>query len=1502
MDKESESKRRSNLPEKNSERDCLLVLGMHRSGTSALTRVISLMGAALPDKPMVASAGNETGHWEPVRLYEYNERLLDELGTHWLDWRPLDFTQLPLSDRRSIQADFIEIIEATYHGAPLFVVKEPRLCRMATLFMEAIREAGVNVVPILIVRNPLEVMASLKAREGAWPDGVSDADVALTWLSHVLESESASRECDRVVVSYEELLSNWQSVRTKLEAQTGVTLPKSLADVAPLIDDFLSNRLRHHEHSTSEVALDPLLRGWVTETYEAISTLAANPASSWAVDVLDRVYSDFQRALPVVDSILSVANSALRREAEATSAASGELGKKEEELREASAQIEEIEKTHRTVSSERDYFQGLSEALESKLAADASEREHFLRCNEALEKLLAEEEGKSDILRRRVDDTDARLEAQSAQLLEMRGQLVEKEVIRLAAQEAAERAEEAEKRARQYEDESNLVRDMLGIERGDNRELPECIAARNAADASERELFLRRNEALEKLLAEEEGRSDILRRRVDDTDARLEAQSAQLLEMRGQLVEKEVIRLAAQEAAERAEEAEKRARQYEDESNLVRDMLGIERGDNRELPECIAARNAADASERELFLRRNEALEKLLAEEEGRSDILRRRVDDTDARLEAQSAQLLEMRGQLVEKEVIRLAAQEAAERAEEAEKRARQYEDESNLVRDMLGIERGDNRELPECIAARNAEIERPKRLVDDLQSRLAASQHLNERARSELRVLQSQQAEDRVVIFRMSAELQATHRAYRDSSSWRITSPLRMLKRVPMATMRAIGLVPGLVRMGGGIISSTGAAVRVTRREGFNGVRRRLDSVESQQNLALLGTDISVSEDDQSPQDAQSFSFEAFDEPEISIIIPVFNQVEYTLKCLRSLSQIDRTYSFEIIVMDDRSSDQTGELIGSIPNVVYVRNQKNLGFLLNCNKGALLARGSYVVFLNNDTELAPDWLTALRRTFDEHGDVGMVGSKLVYPNGELQEAGAIIWEDGSAWNWGKQQDPAHPAYNYVRDVDYVSGASIMIEREFLERLNFFDTRYENAYYEDTDLAMSVRSAGLRVIYQPQSIVTHYEGISSGRDVNEGIKRYQRDNRVRFQEKWSAALKGNLPSATTPYLACDRAANGHVLIVDACTPTPDQDSGSIDMFNMIRIIVNLGYRVHFIPQSNFAHFGHYTEALQKMGVECIYAPFYRNVEEYVRERGDLFSHVILTRIHTAAVSIANVKKYCPSAMRIFYTVDLHFLRAMREAELTDNAEARRDAELVEQEELAMMDEVAVTIVLSDAERKMLESRGKTSIATLPLIRDVPALGPSRYEERDGVLFIGGYQHRPNVDAVDWLATEIWPEVRKLCTSRGLPNIPLHVYGSSMPERFHDYAADDFLVLGFAEDLEGVFAGVRLSVAPLRYGAGLKGKLATSLGYGVPVVGTAIAFEGVDDEAFDPVRAEITDVERLAGAIVSVHENQQQWENLRRAGHGYATNNYSVKVVSGQIDAILSKSQPGHDL
>lgn len=633
----------------------------------------------------------------------------------------------------------------------------------------------------------------------------------------------------------------------------------------------------------------------------------------------------------------------------------------------------------------------------------------------------------------------------------------------------------------------------------------------------------------------------------------------------------------------------------------------------------------------------------------------------------------------------------------------------------------------------------------------------------------------------------------------------------------------------------------------------------------------------------------------PDVSIIIPVYNQLDFTLQCLESIATTPTQIRFELIVVDDASQDDTATVLSVRRDIRYLRNEDNRGFIKTCNRGAAEANGKYLLFLNNDTTVVSGWLDELVRTFHDFEDAGLVGSKLLYPDGRLQEAGGIIWNDGSGCNYGRDDDPDKPQYNYLREVDYVSGASIMVPKDLFDQLGGFDDHYAPAYYEDTDLAFKIRQFGLKVLYQPLSRVIHYEGVTSGTDIFAGVKAYQTKNAQKFHERWRETLSAHGAPGKQPDIQRDRGVGSRVFLVDTYTPTPDRDSGSMDTFQMIKILQSLSYKVTFVPH-DLAFLGRYTEDLQRIGVECLYSPHVKSVESHLKKCGEIYDVVILFRADNAAYYIDHVRKYCPNAKIIFDTVDVHHLREMRQAELENSARLRRQAAETKKVELDLMNKADATIFLSSAEYSMLakEATG-AKLFLIPFFRDVPGRS-SGFSPRRDIVFVGGFKHQPNVDAVKFFVRDIFPLIKQ-----HIPELKFYIIGSNPTPEVYDLSSDDVVVTGYVKELSEHMNRCRLSVAPLRYGSGIKGKVASSLGYGVPCVATPIAVEGMEIEAGQDILV-AENPRSFADAVIKLYSDQSLWQKLSDNGLAYVEDRFSISRGQIRVARMLSdvNAKPFH--
>ena len=631
----------------------------------------------------------------------------------------------------------------------------------------------------------------------------------------------------------------------------------------------------------------------------------------------------------------------------------------------------------------------------------------------------------------------------------------------------------------------------------------------------------------------------------------------------------------------------------------------------------------------------------------------------------------------------------------------------------------------------------------------------------------------------------------------------------------------------------------------------------------------------------------FPQTDKPLVSIVIPVYNQFDYTLRCLESILRTCEGLDYEVILADDCSTDETRRISEKVQGIHVVRNETNLRFLRNCNHAAESARGDYILFLNNDTVVHENWLQSLLSLMEENPKCGMAGSKLIFADGRLQEAGGIVWNDGSAWNYGRLQDPENSEFNYVKEVDYISGCSIMIRAQLWKQLGGFDERFAPAYCEDSDLAFQVRAAGYQVLYQPLSVVTHYEGVSNGTDVASGQKQYQIVNKKKLFEKWKNVLqKEHFKEGENVFRARERSAKKPcLLMVDHYVPTYDQDAGSRTVFEYLKLFVKMGYDVKFIPD-NFNRSEPYTTTLQQMGIEVLYGPWYaQHWKEWVLENARQIEYVFLNRPHIS-VKYIDFLRQVTSARIIYYGHDLHFLREERQYEITKDPALLESSAKWRAIELSLMRKADMAYYPSSIEEAYIHNispdiRVKAIPAYIYTDVETPEYKLSR---RKDLMFIGGFGHTPNVDAVEWLAKEIWPLVRA-----ERKDICVHILGSHPPKEIEAMNAPDFQVHGFVsdEELNQFYAECRMSIVPLRYGAGIKGKVVEAMKNGIPVVTTSVGSEGIT--GCEEFLAVCDDAEAFARKILDLYEDEQDLSRMSELECAYIRDHFSPENAMNTI-------------
>ncbi len=638
-------------------------------------------------------------------------------------------------------------------------------------------------------------------------------------------------------------------------------------------------------------------------------------------------------------------------------------------------------------------------------------------------------------------------------------------------------------------------------------------------------------------------------------------------------------------------------------------------------------------------------------------------------------------------------------------------------------------------------------------------------------------------------------------------------------------------------------------------------------------------------------------FEKPLVSIIIPVYNAWKMNEKCLVSILENTTDTAYEVILADDCSTDRTKDISEYFKNIVHLRNEKNLGFLLNCNNAALHAKGKYLHFLNNDTEVKPGWLSSLLMIMNKDETIGLAGSKLIYPDGRLQEAGGIIWDDASGWNYGHRQNPDLPEFNYVKEADYISGASMMVRTALWNELGGFDTAYSPAYCEDSDLAFKIRKKGFKVVYQPLSVVVHYEGYSHGSDAEKSaissIKEYQQINNKKFFEKWKTVLQQDqFPNGEKVFWARDRSrVKKTLLMVDHYVPQFDKDAGSRTTFQYLELFVKMGFNVKFLGENFYKH-EPYTTVLQQMGIEVLYGPWYAdNWKQWFIDNQEKFDYIYLNRPHISINFIDFFKEHSRARI-IYYGHDLHFLRKEKKYALEKDKSILLQAAKWKEIELYLFSKSDIILTPSTDEQKIIQSLNSDFNVQLmrPYIYKTISEPSDNFQERKDIFFVGGFGHLPNVDGILWFIKESWPLIKSK-----IPGIKFIIAGSNPPQEIKDLASDsDIIIKGYVGDdeLEKLYTTCKMAVIPLRYGAGVKGKTVEAMRFGIPLVTTSFGVEGLPgDYSF----LKVADTSQLlAKTIIDIYNDEIILSELSRKNIRYIQNNFTEEIATGIISKALA--------
>ncbi|GIK63471.1 MAG: hypothetical protein BroJett018_12650 [Chloroflexota bacterium] len=647
----------------------------------------------------------------------------------------------------------------------------------------------------------------------------------------------------------------------------------------------------------------------------------------------------------------------------------------------------------------------------------------------------------------------------------------------------------------------------------------------------------------------------------------------------------------------------------------------------------------------------------------------------------------------------------------------------------------------------------------------------------------------------------------------------------------------------------------------------------------------------------------------PSVSLVLPSFNHRDYTNHCLEQMVKtIPSDMDVEIIVVDDCSTEEgvyeeIKEWETRDPRIQVLQNPQNMGYLMTCKFGASKAVKDIVVTLNNDILPQEGWIQALARTFVDFPDAGVVGGMLIFPDGRLQEAGAAVFNIGNAWNVGRLEDPNSPEYNFVRKVDYVSGALLATPRWLWNQIGGYDERFRPIYYEDTDYCFAVRAAGYEVYFQPDCRVIHFEGVTSGTDPSKKgtLKHYQALNHEKFLEKWKDMLEeqpSSPPDVTVATvlrttLVGSRTGTRRVLICAPLMPEFDRESGSRRFAHFVDMFQALGWSVTLLIQ-NPNHGERYIHLLRQRGVAVFGGyPHFTN-PEMLLENGH-FDLVMGVFWEFGEYLLKFVEKLSPAPKLVVDTVDLHFVRNVRGA-FVEGEDIGLDSDQGENivRELNVYGQADGVLTVSEKEAHMLNEIfiQRPNAFCIPDMESLET-SPIPYEERRGILFVGNFRHPPNIQAFDFLMQDILP----LLDLEVLRDHPLYIVGNDM-QRFLGKSAQvkipNVHMVGWVPSVIPYIEASRITIVPLKVGAGTKRKLLQALMVGTPSVSTLVGVEGMNLEHGKHVLVADT-ASDFAQSMTTLLYDKPLWHSIAAQGRELIQQYNSQEIAMAKFEMALQQ-------
>ncbi|WP_371364161.1 hypothetical protein SRRS_50010 [Sporomusa rhizae] len=643
------------------------------------------------------------------------------------------------------------------------------------------------------------------------------------------------------------------------------------------------------------------------------------------------------------------------------------------------------------------------------------------------------------------------------------------------------------------------------------------------------------------------------------------------------------------------------------------------------------------------------------------------------------------------------------------------------------------------------------------------------------------------------------------------------------------------------------------------------------------------------------QQLNFNTPVSPKITILLVLWNQAELTLACLEAL-QRQEYGDFEVLLVDNASSDATTQLLSLINGVHIITNKENMGFLKAVNQVIDQAHGQYLLLLNNDAIVRPGSIQQAIARIESSPAIGAVGGRIILPDGLLQEAGSIIWQDGTCLGYQRGELPDTNEAMFVRDVDYCTGAFLLTPTELFRQMGGFDIRYAPAYYEETDYCVRLWKRGLRVVYDPAVIVDHFEYGSAA--VSEHALHKMRVNRFKFLSTHYDFLptRHNYAAKNILYARMNNNYKGRVLFIDDRVPLRNLGAGYPRARSILQTISANGWFITFYPfyEPNLVDDWQDIYEVIPDTIEVMRGYGANKLEQFLTERAGYYDVLFISRppnmlrvkeLHDRRPDLFAGLKIIYDAEAIWSIRDIHNLKI--QGKLLSEKEAARRIN----NEVALAKISDTVLAVSNQEAQYFKNAGHKNVHVLS--HALAANPPSKiFEERKNILFVGQLADdgSPNVDSVMWFTNQVLP----LINAGGQDRIKLYVIGKNGAIALNKINSPDVVLLGTVDDLTEWYNNCRIFIAPTRFAAGIPLKVLEACAHGIPTVLTTVLEKQLNWRHEQEILVGDT-AAKFAEQCQRLYNDKELWLRIRENSINRIIADYGSSAFANTLNNVLNK-------